>query len=580
MRKRTHNVVCLLPVRNGAADLPGYFESVSRFTDAVVALDDGSTDDTARILKAHPLVKMVLSNPRRETYAGWDDSGNRNRLLEAAGSLDPDWIFSLDADERIGPDDAQALSGFLGNGAVRGAAYGFLVHRMIGDLQSYDPSYEESTFWAYRLFAYRKGQRFPAKRLHFVPIPTDIPRGHWAKTSIRIQHLSSLTEEKRKARFQKYVEADPGCDFQESYKNVLKDPGNPMPWREREPGQPVLLNGKRHDGITGHLAEHHVYHDDLDPDRPALSAIVISQNDVDRIEEVMEALVRQKTDQPFEVILVNSGNDGTAELVRERFPQVRVIHLPEPALPGKARNEGMKVARGEVLSFPGSHVVVPPGSLQHRIDAHQMGFAMVNGSVINGTPTLAGWASYFLDHSMSLPTRPSEILRASPSRCSYLRGPLEAIGGFPEDRRAGEDTVVNNKLFALGHKAYRYAKIGTLHRSPCRNSIILLKHHFSRGFGFGRLLWEYPGPKKNIKFRFRRIRFLMTRYPVKRLRSIIANVLRYGKPMRRQFIMSLPLIVAGTFSAALGAAVYLLSVNVRTSMLRRVNRLKHSARTT
>ena len=37
------------------------------------------------------------------------------------------------------------------------------------------------------------GSRFPDTRLHFVPVPDDIPRGLWLQTTIRIQHLASLT---------------------------------------------------------------------------------------------------------------------------------------------------------------------------------------------------------------------------------------------------------------------------------------------------------------------------------------------------------------------------------------------------
>ena len=79
-------LVCLLPVRNGEKDLPGYFESVARFADAVIALDDGSTDGTRALLDRHPLVATVLETPPRDSYAGWDDAMNRNRLLEAAAS--------------------------------------------------------------------------------------------------------------------------------------------------------------------------------------------------------------------------------------------------------------------------------------------------------------------------------------------------------------------------------------------------------------------------------------------------------------------------------------------------------------
>ena len=161
-------LICLLPVRNGEADLPGYFASVARFADGIVALDDGSTDGTRALLEASPLVNVLLTNPVRERYKGWDDAANRNRLLAAAAELEPAWLLSLDADERIPADDAAALRAFLETDALPELAYGFKVFRMWQDLDQYDAA----GLWVYRLFASQPGQRFPEQRLHFVPIPT------------------------------------------------------------------------------------------------------------------------------------------------------------------------------------------------------------------------------------------------------------------------------------------------------------------------------------------------------------------------------------------------------------------------
>ena len=63
-------------------------------------------------------------------------------------------------------------------------AYLFPLHRMIGDLHHHDGS----VLWVGRLFAPRPGQVFPTERLHFVPLPTDIPRDRWRETTFRIQH--------------------------------------------------------------------------------------------------------------------------------------------------------------------------------------------------------------------------------------------------------------------------------------------------------------------------------------------------------------------------------------------------------
>src|SRR5215211_6395178 len=229
-------LVCLLPVRNGAADLPDYFVSAARFANAIIALDDGSIDATRDLLDAEPLVKVLLTNPPRPDYREWDDAANRARLLEAAAILEPDWILSLDADERIAPDDALDLRTFVETTALPGYAYGFRVHRMVHDLSKYD----RAGLVVYRLFAYEPGQRFPDQRLHFIPIPTSIPRRIWLATTLRIQHVASLTEERRYARFEKYCQADPESTFQSSYSNLLAEPGELKPWRSRPAELPVL----------------------------------------------------------------------------------------------------------------------------------------------------------------------------------------------------------------------------------------------------------------------------------------------------------------------------------------------------
>ena len=50
----------MLPARNAAHHLEAHLAAVARYADLVVALDDGSTDDTRAVLESHPLVKVVL----------------------------------------------------------------------------------------------------------------------------------------------------------------------------------------------------------------------------------------------------------------------------------------------------------------------------------------------------------------------------------------------------------------------------------------------------------------------------------------------------------------------------------------
>jgi hypothetical protein len=147
------------------------------------------------------------------------------------------------------------------------------------------------------------------------------------------------------------------------------------------------------------------------------------------------------------------------------------------------------------VSFPGSHVVIGPGSLEARITAHRRGYAMVTGTLRNQTRTWPGWAAYLLDNAGNLPGLPAGELGFPPAHCSYTRAALDAVGGFPPVR-SGEDTAVNEALFALGHRAYREPAIELAHRNPCRSLRAFFTHQLIRGAGWGRLIGELHAERR------------------------------------------------------------------------------------
>jgi glycosyltransferase involved in cell wall biosynthesis len=441
----------------------------------------------------------------------------------------------LDADERLAPDDAAALRVFVDR-ADPDDGYLFRVYRMIDDLAHYD----RARLWAGRLFAHRPGLRLPTEGLHLQTLPTSIPTSRWRRTTLRIQHLASLTEEDRRARVAKYREADPGRVYQADYANLLAPSTRLRDWWDRSPHLPLVANAPVPDPPAERI-----------DGCPVLSVIVISQNDEDTIERTLRAIVSQECPERFEVILVSSGTDRTARIARERFPSVAVVELDHPALPGEARNAGLRVARGHYVTFPGSHVEIGPGSLEARMRAHRRGYTMVTGTMLNGTPTRAGWAAYFLDNTTALPGRPSQTLEGPPARCSYLREALDEIGGFPENIRAAEDTVVNLELFERGYSACRDRDAVILHHSPCRTVSTLVRHHFTRGRGMGRVLLD--DARNGYRFPNRRIVRFALLGVVDRLRRMTRHVRDWGDGLRARYIRSLPLIGLGATCWWLGA---------------------------
>jgi hypothetical protein len=178
---------------------------------------------------------------------------------------------------------------------------------------------------------------------------------------------------------------------------------------------------------------------------------------------------------------------------------------------------------------------------------------MVTGIVTNGTPTPAGWASYFIDHAEGLPGHGPAEFDGPPGNCSYARLPLLEVGGFPEGVRTGEDTAANRALVKRGYVAYRDPDVRFIHRSRCTTTPRLLRHHFQRGRGSGRLLlaeYREQGHLLNAKI----IRTRLIEAVPKQLRRIhesvaLANPDIIAEYERHRFLIALGAVAtwAGTW---------------------------------
>lgn len=420
----TGPVVCLLPARNASEDLPAWFESVSRFADAVVALDNGSTDNTADLLESHPLVRVLLRNPRQADNRGWSDSLNRNRLLAAAAPLAPSWIICIDADELVPVEDGLALRRFIDERAVPGVAYGFPRYRMIDDCEHFDRLDTK----AIRLFAYRPGQVFPDIPLHFQDVPTSIPRSRWLLTDVRIQHLNGLTEERRRDRQQKYAEADPDRRWEWGDDYAVTPPGEPKPWVSRRPDQPVILEAlypERHSGV-----------DELDLEAPVLSVVLIIGEDTLKEMVAFFTLVQQQAGTHLFEILVLALGAEVADHVARLLPRATVVRLAPESDPAESRNVGLGVAQGDYVVFFERPAGLARGAFDALVDAHNTGIAVVTGAVEHQTPSAANSAPDI----------------AGAVHASFAREPLLRLGGFAPGASARVERDARDRLRGVGHQ--------------------------------------------------------------------------------------------------------------------------------
>ncbi len=94
----TAQLVVLGSFKNDGWLVERWLQRNTECADAVVTLDDGSSDDTRKILENHPKMVKVICNPCFQPYSIFD---NVNRLLQAAAMLNPEWVIYLDSDNLL-----------------------------------------------------------------------------------------------------------------------------------------------------------------------------------------------------------------------------------------------------------------------------------------------------------------------------------------------------------------------------------------------------------------------------------------------------------------------------------------------
>jgi GT2 family glycosyltransferase len=203
---------------------------------------------------------------------------------------------------------------------------------------------------------------------------------------------------------------------------------------------------------------------------PTLTVVVMGFRNDATIVEAVRSLVDQPSDEPFDVVVVTSGEGESSRLVRAAFPEIPVVHSPARLMPGGARNRGVESARGRIVAFLAADCVARPGWVAARIGAHRAGHPVVACAVTTADPqTPAGWAHTINQSCSRLPGRLAGVVGTDDPGAhglSFDRDVLDRAGPFREDLRIGEDTAMARRVAELGIPIWFEPTIVTAHRAP------------------------------------------------------------------------------------------------------------------
>lgn len=189
---------------------------------------------------------------------------------------------------------------------------------------------------------------------------------------------------------------------------------------------------------------------------PLVSVIVLNWNGRDVLTECLQALSVQ-TYPHYEILVVDNGStDGSAALVRERFPQVRVIALPENVGFGAGNNIGYRHAQGEYIALLNNDTCVAQQWLAALCDAlerYPAAGSAASKIVFYDQPD---WIDTAGDEFFSIGIarkrghllpgqgnfdQETFIFGACAGAALYRRAMLDAIGFFDEDFEIYDDDV-------------------------------------------------------------------------------------------------------------------------------------------
>lgn len=195
---------------------------------------------------------------------------------------------------------------------------------------------------------------------------------------------------------------------------------------------------------------------------PNVSVIIPTYNRIMMLEEALASLHAQKYDGTIEIIVIDDNSqDGTSQVIREKYPDIHLITRSENGGASAARNQGIAVAKGKFIAFLDSDDLWEKEHLRSQL-------ILLNSKNITDTQTHFGVSDIFIwetvkdiKYQKSQKPKPqySSTLHhllsggsfvSTPSAVIFPKCILDAIGVFDNNLRLAEDTDLYTRAILQG----------------------------------------------------------------------------------------------------------------------------------
>lgn len=222
--------------------------------------------------------------------------------------------------------------------------------------------------------------------------------------------------------------------------------------------------------------------------QPELSIIIVNYNVRYFLEQCLQSVLDASVNISSEIIVVdNNSPDSSCDMIKTKFPQVKLIANKENTGFSKANNQGVAVAKGDYVLILNPDTVVAEDTFEKIL-----AFAKKKNNLgILGVKLIDGTGKYLPESKRGIPT-PRVALRKLLGYSSNQKGKYYAthlrdnesgiveilvgafmlikrqvyneVGGFDEDYfMYGEDIDISYKIHHKGYQNYYYSDTKIIH---------------------------------------------------------------------------------------------------------------------
>ena len=160
---------------------------------------------------------------------------------------------------------------------------------------------------------------------------------------------------------------------------------------------------------------------------PRMSVVVASNNARTSIRECLAVLAGHGRGHEVDILVVDNSRDGSAEIVKDDFPHVKLIVAPPSAFIPELWGLGIRESRGKIVAITTAHCVPAPDWVSAMLEAHDSAAAAVGGAIESvESAGLVDWAVYFCRYSQyMLPFERGFAREIAGDNASYKREPID-----------------------------------------------------------------------------------------------------------------------------------------------------------